>query len=864
MVATPATPHLRAYCIQQHRARRLHFDLRLEVGGTLKSFALPKGPPAEPGERRLAVPTEDHPSLYLEFEGVIPPGNYGAGAMIVWDRGVYEEAEGADPAHAMAGGKLALELRGEKLRGGFELVRLGAKKGKAARPAADAGGGEGEWLIIKKRHKGAPLAKLGTAPADGEPAEAGPPGSVVTGYGLDELAAAAERVEPLVRELAAAGAPRRPVRLVEIDPAAPSTGSGPFSSPDWLFELKWDGARVIASRDGPDVKVLYRGGRDASVAFPEVVQSVRALPVERAIVDGEVCALDDEGRSSFGRLQQRFGLTDPRDVARAAAELPVVLYLFDLLALLDLDLRPLPLERRKAALRELLPAKGRRLRYCDHIVAEGEALYDLARERGLEGLVAKRRASPYRGGRTLDWLKIKNEQRQTLAIVGYTAGHGPRERLGALHLACYRGGRLAYAGKVGSGLDADAIDALLRDLEPIERRGPPDGMARAELVPPGKHVWVEPRLVCEVKFNSWTSDEMLRQPVYLGLRPDRTIEDCIDEREREREPEPEPEPERDSTSQPAVAATVPMPPPALPARRPSGRYPLSNPEKLLWPDTGVTKAELLAYYEAVAPFLLPYLRDRPLTVVRYPDGIDGKMFFQKSPPQGAPSWLRVVEAPDEEEPGKLVKRIVCDDERTLAYLANLAAIVLHMPAIRLSAADRPDWLVLDLDPKEAPFARVVEVAGTAKALLDELGAPSTVKTSGATGLHILVPVGAAIAREGVRQLAELLARLIETRRPDIATIKRVVSARGGRVYVDFGQNLHRTIVAPFSPRARPGAPVSMPLRWDEVTADLRPDAFTLRNVVDRLRREGDPLRPALEGPGIDLAKTVARIEAINQ
>jgi len=864
----PAAGRVRPFCIQQHAARRLHYDLRLEMGGVLKSFALPKGPPAIPGERRLAVPTEDHPLEYLEFEGVIPKGEYGAGAMIVWDRGGYEldPKEAKDgPRAAVEAGKIPVFLHGEKVDAAFELIRLPARRPAPGKPPEEG------WLMVRRKGRGATLGA--TAVEEGTEPDAGPPGSVVTGYGLEELAAAAERVPALVAELAAAGAPRRPVRLADVEPALCGARRKAFSSPDWLFELKWDGGRVLSARDGAEVELSYRRGRSATAGYPEVLQAVRALPCGRAIVDGEVVVLGDDGKPSFERLQHRFHLTDPDDVARAALEHPVVYYVFDLIALEDLDLRPLPLERRKAALRELLPARGRRLRYCDHIASEGEAFFRVASERGLEGLIAKRRRSAYRGGRSPDWVKIKNDLTFSLVVVGYSAGKGERGSLGSLHLACRRDGRFRYAGRAGSGLDGAGIDRLLALLGPLRLERPAPEVERTELAPPGTNVWVEPKLVAEVSATGWTDEGMLRHPVFRGLREDLGPEDCSamgaagEEREGEREGERAgggggagDEGGGGEGKGEAPPAPPPAPAPAKRARAPA-RYPLSNPTKVLWPDAGIAKAEVLAYYDTIAPFILPFLRDRPVTVVRYPDGIAGKSFFQKAPKEGFPDWVRVVRVPDDEKPDELVERIVCEDERTLAYLANLAAIVLHLPSVRLSAGGRPDWIVLDLDPKEAPFGHVVELALHLREVLDDLGAPSAIKTSGGTGLHVLVPTGAKVPGEAARQLALLIARLVEAERPDIATTARMVRARGGKVYVDYGQNLTRTIVAPYSPRARPGAPVSTPLRWDEVTRDLRPDDHTLRTVPARLERDGDILAPVVLGPGIDLPRTLARLEA---
>jgi len=546
-----------------------------------------------------------------------------------------------------------------------------------------------------------------------------------------------------------------------------------------------------------------------------------------------VVALDEAGRPSFQRLQARMHLTSPHDIERARTPTPVTGVFFDCLAVEGRDLRGLPLLERKEVLRLFLPARGV-VRYGDHVLEHGEAFFEAASAERLEGIVAKKVASRYTGGRTREWLKVKCERRQEFVIGGYTDPRGSRGWFGALHLGLYQGERLVYVSKVGTGFDEATLKALWAKLEPLRR--PTSPFAAGTPVGRGHH-WVEPRLVSEVRFTEWTRDGGIRHPAFLGLREDKRPEEC----RRETPVEPFP----------------PAPPPEEAGRL---EVRITNPTKVFWPKEGYTKADLVAYYEAVAPRLLPYLRDRPLVLTRYPDGIAGKSFFQKDAPDFVPAWVR-TERIYSKDAGREIDYFVVNDLETLRYIVNLGTIPLHLWSSRLGALDRPDWLVLDLDPKGAPFGDVVRVARRLHRILERLELPSYVKTSGATGLHILLPLGARYSHEEARTFARLLAMLAVEAEPEIATVARPLRARGGKVYIDFGQNGHgRTIVAPFSVRPLPGAPVSCPLRWGEVTGRLDPGRFTIKTAPARPEKLGDPLAPVLEG-AIDMAAALARIEA---
>jgi bifunctional non-homologous end joining protein LigD len=619
-----------------------------------------------------------------------------------------------------------------------------------------------------------------------------------------------------------------------------------FSRPGWLYEIKYDGVRVLASRDGADVELRGRSGQVITGRYPEITAALQGLPIASFVIDGEIVALDEDGRSSFQKLQARMGLTAPRDIERAAREVPVTAIFFDCLAVQGYDLRGLPLTERKDCLRLFVPPLGT-VRYGDHVLDRGEAFFEAASVQGLEGIVAKKATSRYVAGRSRDWIKIKCHRRQQFVIGGYTDPQGSRGYFGALHLGLYEGGRLVYVSKVGTGFDEARLAELWAALQPLAWPTTPF----AEGSPAGHvHHWVEPRLVCEVRFSDWTRGGGIRHPLFVSLRPDTRPEDCRRERSMK-------VPEGPNRGEPkAVVASAVAPPP----REVETVVKITNPLKVFWPDEGYTKGDLIAYYDRVAALLLPYLRDRPLVLTRYPDGIRGKAFFQHDAPEFAPSWVR-RERIYSKDADRQIEYFVVSDARTLSYVVNLGTIPLHLWSSRFTSLDRPDWLVLDLDPKGAPFTDVVEVARRLHQILDDLELPSYVKTSGATGLHVLVPLGARYSHEEARTFARLLAMLGVEAAPRLSTIARPIQSRGGKVYIDFGQNgSGRTIVAPYSVRPVPGATVSCPLDWSEVTDALDPARFTIETVPERFRRLPDPLAPVLFG-GIDMGAALTRLQA---
>ena len=580
-----------------------------------------------------------------------------------------------------------------------------------------------------------------------------------------------------------------------------------FTRAGWLWELKLDGFRALACREEDQTRLVFRRGRDAADKFPEIAQAVGAIGADDFILDGELVIQDGDGKPIFQKLLERSTITSTQQIQHLAQSSPAVYYAFDLLRLDGKDLRGLPLKDRKALLHQLLPKEGR-VRVVDHVEEQGEALLEAVRAKGLEGIVGKKADQPYRGGRGPDWVKVAFTSISDFAVVGYA------EEFGALHLAVHDAKGFVYAGKVGAGFGPKQQKAVRAELTAAKRDTPP---CRGPLTDDKDVVWTEPILAVEVRYKNWPVGLSPREPVLLRFRPDKRPEECVP---------PE-----------GVVARSAIPPPFVT---------LTNPQKVYFPDEGITKKEVFDYYRAVSPWLLPYLKDRPLMMTRHPDGITGKSFFQKSrPPKGAPDWLRTTPVHNEEE-NRDLEQIVCDDLKTLEWVANMGTLPLHLPAGRLPDITRADWCVVDFDPKKAPFAHVITLAHTLRKICEKAGLPSFPKTTGSSGLHVMIPLGAQVEHGFAVQLAEMLAQMIETQHPDISTTERVVSKRGDRVYLDCYQNGNSKLIAgPFCVRAKPGAPVSMPLTWPEVKKGLSPTQFTIHNAIARLEARGDPMAPLL-------------------
>jgi bifunctional non-homologous end joining protein LigD len=755
------------FVIQQHDATRLHWDLRLERDGVLASWALPRGVPSDPAQNRMAVRTEDHPLDYIDFEGEIPAGQYGAGRVVIFDRGTYECEKWEDR-------KVMVTFHGERVRGRYALFATGTSKGD---------GDDGKnWMIHRM-----------------DPAED------------------PDR-EPL------------PERLV---PMLATLGELPRDDDGWAYEIKWDGVRALAYVEPGRLRLVSRNGNDVTAQYPEIGRMGRQLGAREALLDGEIVAFD-QGRPSFERLQQRIHLTSERQIRERRKSNPVAYMAFDLLHLDGRSLLDLPYRERRELL-EGLELKGPHWDTSGRRESGGEAFLAASRERGLEGVVAKRVDSPYRPGRRSPaWIKVKNLQRATLLIGGWMPGEGRRrERIGALLVGRRdEEGALQYAGRVGTGFTESELDRLSGLLGPLERERNPFARGRG----PRGAVWVEPELACEVEFREWTRDGVLRAPSYQGLaeRPDEVALDS----------EPPQEPAVLGPLRPLqrddVAATVD-----------GRRLKLSNLDKVLYPRVGFTKGQVIDYYARIAPTLLPHLRGRPLTLKRYPDGVEAGHFYEKQCPSHRPDWVETAAVVAERE-RKTINFCLANDMPTLVWLANLADIELHPSLSLAEEVDRPTTLAFDLDPGEpADVLDCCRVAIWLRDMFASLDLECFPKTSGSKGLQVYVPLNTDVGYEQTKPFAKAVAELLEKEHPDTVVSRMAKDLRRGKVFVDWSQNdRHKTTVSVYSLRARERPTVSTPLAWDEVEAAVEADdaerlVFDSDALLERVDRLGDLFAPVL-------------------
>ncbi len=810
----------RRFVVQKHAARRTHFDLRLEIGGTLVSWAVPKGPSADPEAKRLAVHVEDHPLDYGDFEGTIPKGEYGAGAVIIWDRGRFQPVGDTPDSEeglkrGVREGKLDLVLSGERLRGRWALVRM---KGRDD---------EDNWLLLKKKD-------VYAEPGEPEGLVERFQDSVVSGRPVDDPSFAEEP-----EESAQAGAP------VDTRPMLAQPAEKLPSGEAWCFELKFDGIRAIGwAEPGGQVRIYSRRGHQLEHAFPEITEALELLARRCGsafVVDGEIVAARADGGPRFEDLQPRFNLRESREIAHHVRERPAEMHAFDLLWLDDEDMRAQPLSDRKERLRQLLRFTGHRVHYVAHDVSSGSGTMDESRRGGFEGVVAKRLKSRYRSGeRGQDWLKVKELVRQEFVVAGWTEPQGGRQGFGALVVGYYDeagvGGELRCAGRVGSGFSDDDLRVIGERLADLAQDSSPFGEAPEDVS--GGH-WVRPELVAEVKFQEWTRENRLRQPVFLGLRGD--VDPLWVVREgRAAMPSRGPAVELPVETQSLIQTLE-----GLEKEGRDGdivvegrRLKVTNLQKVFWPDANITKGDLLRYYLSVGPAILPVVEDRPLTLERYPNGITAEMFYQQRVIAQVPEGVRTVRLQLE---GEEVDRVIGGDLYTLLYTTQLAAISQHVWPSRLGTLEDMDYSILDLDPGEGvPFSAVRETALAAQDQLQRLGLRGYPKTSGASGLHIVIPLQKSTTYETGRLLAELVANLVARSNPDLTTVQRVVSKRGPRVYLDFLQNRRgATVASAYSVRPQPGATVSAPLRWTELEGDVEPSHFSVVSMKERLEEVGD-------------------------
>jgi bifunctional non-homologous end joining protein LigD len=792
------------FVVQKHAARRLHYDVRLELDGVLKSWAVAKGPSLVPGEKRLAVHVEDHPLDYGEFEGTIPAGEYGGGTVMLWDRGRWEPDGDAHKAYAK--GHLAFRVDGDKLKGAWHLVRMRKKPRER----------QESWLLIKSDDE---YARQADEPdiLEEEPL------SAKTGRSLEEIAAGAEIAQKgskaktrtaskngpskTSRKKAAA---RQDPMPTEIKPCLATLVDQVPKGPDWLHEIKWDGYRLMAFLNRGKVQLRTRNGLNWTKRFPTIARAVAELPLETAILDGEAVIEDENGASDFSLLQQALSKTTEGVASNA------IFYAFDLLYCEGEDLRSQPLDRRKERLAEILPPKGD-LRLSEHLESDGPAMVRNACRMGLEGVISKRRSRPYRSGRNEDWLKSKCTERQEFVIAGYVPSTAVKRAIGSLVLGYYDKGRLIYAGRTGTGFTAELARDLFKRLDALKIAEPPFAGKLAADQRRGA-VWVKPELIGEVEFRGWTADKVVRHAAFKGLREDKRAEDVVQERRPSSSP-----PKRTGTmSTKTGQGTLQV-----------AGVTLTHPDRVLWEEQGITKQGLAEFYIEIADWILPHVANRPLALVRCPSGSQKACFFQKHSWAGLSDHIvrETVRDEDGEDEVLLVR-----DIRGVVGLVQAGVLEIHPWGATIDDIEHPDRITFDFDPGDGvPWDEVIAGARELRERLASLGLKSFPKTTGGKGLHVVVPLAPKAGWPEVKAFAKEVSEAMEADSPGRYLTKATKRERGGKIFIDYLRNGRgATAVAAYSTRARAGAPVSVPLSWEELTPAIKSNRFTVANLPARL------------------------------
>ncbi len=815
------------FVIQKHAASRLHYDFRLELDGTLKSWAVPKGPSLDPAQKRLAVHVEDHPLDYAGFEGIIPAKQYGGGTVLLWDRGYWTSI--GDPATSYRRGRLKFTLHGEKLRGIWNLVRMGGRQEA----------GKENWLLIKEKDEEARRGKNSEVTqklAD----------SVDSGRTIEQIAAGRHRVwqsdrssEKPSRAVSKSASPkvdlpsgaRKASQEARIIPQLATLVDASPNGEEWVHELKYDGYRILCRVKDGKATLLTRNGNEWTSKLPRIASAVAALPVKTAWFDGEVVALLPDGRVSFQTLQNAFDVRSDSNL---------VYYVFDLLYLDGYDLRPAPLLERKRLLAAFFPTTepAALIRYSDHITGQGDVAFSEACRNGMEGLIAKRIDASYIAGRNRNWVKIKCGRRQEFVIGGFTEPSDSRIAFGALLLGVYDGqDQLRFAGRTGTGFSERSLKALHKRLTSLEQSQPPFVDPPGGADGRGVH-WVAPKLVAEVAFAEWTNEGQLRQASFQGLREDKDARSVLHEF-----PAPQATadiPTKNKTRDRRIKRGRSAKAGTSPARSSSkgvssmAGVTISNPERVLFPELNLTKLALAKYYETVSEWIVPHLQDRPLTLVRCPEGYTKECFYQKHANDRIPEAVGRVEIPEED--GGTACYMVADSLAALVGLVQMGVLELHTWGAKRDKLDRPDRMILDLDPDPAvPWQSVIEGALLARTLLDELNLASFVKTTGGKGLHVVVPLQRVHTWDEVKAFSKALADHLVRMIPERFIANMSKKQRKDKIYLDYLRNAKgATAVAAYSTRARAGASVSVPLAWDELSVDIPSNYFTVGNVPHRL------------------------------
>jgi bifunctional non-homologous end joining protein LigD len=823
------------FVIQKHAASRLHYDFRLELNGILLSWAVPKGPSLDPNEKRLAVHVEDHPIEYGDFEGVIPPRQYGSGAVLLWDQGTWVPKE--DPVSGYRKGRLKFELHGKKLKGGWIMIRTRSSQY----------GGDKAWLLMKEDDEFARRGREAHIVDDA-------PASVVSGRSIQEIAADPDRVwhsNKSVAENVKSGAvrkkkPRFDLSKVEgarnaplpafVEPVLATLVKEPPAGEDWVHEMKYDGYRMLCRIEDGEAVMYSRNRKDWTGKFPAIARAAARLPVTSAWVDGELVVMDAEGRSSFQALQNALSGED-------AGRLHY--YVFDLPYLDGFDLRDVMLLERKRLLQLLLKQSPATVKLSAHIEGAGPEFFAQACNAGLEGIVSKRANSLYRAGRGRDWVKVKCAKRQEMVIGGFTDPEGSRKGFGALLLGVHEpGGKLRYSGKVGTGFSDESLESLRQRLDGIVRKEPPFSNPPKGAEARRAH-WVKPQLVAEVSFTEWTEDGTLRHPSFQGLREDKKASEVVREipvatpagpEETKKDPARTAEVEsRKSTSAPRSRKRTDAGDTAEAEDVVAG-IKLTNPSKLLYPEAGITKRDLALYYERIGELILPHLRDRPLTLVRCPDGWPKHCFYQKHADKAVPDVIDRIEI--QESDGTDIY-MMANSVSAIVATVQMGALELHPWGSRANKLGFPDCMIFDFDPDESlPWSALVQAVELLRTLLDDIGLHSFLKTTGGKGLHVVLPIRPTAPWDTAKGFSKAIAEVLTGTFPDRFTSKMSKASRTGKIFVDYLRNGEgATAIAPYATRAKANAPVATPIAWSELAKDVRFDHFNVSNVPERLKRQ---------------------------
>ena len=866
------------FVIQKHAASRLHYDFRLEMKGVLKSWAVPKGPSLNPADKRLAMMVEDHPYDYKNFEGIIPKGNYGAGTVIVWDEGTYTPLDVAGSKaeqeklllKQLKAGSIKIKMTGTKLKGEFALVKIKSKEDNA-------------WLLIK--HKDRYAKETDITQKDK---------SVISGKTLEKVASSSTHIygkkaamgnpSPAKKQTstksAAVAATKNAGKKTQskagvkkafpknIQPMLATLVDQPFDEPGWQYEIKWDGYRALAYVNKGKVSLLSRNNKSFHEKFYPIYEEIKSWQVN-AVVDGEIVVLNKGGLANFGSLQNW----------RSEADGELAFYVFDILWLNGMNLMDVPLQERRTILKDALPFSDN-IRLSQNFETNASEFLATAAAMNMEGIMVKKADSVYNpGGRSRDWLKIKAQKRHEVVIGGFTVNDGSAKHFSSLLVGVHEHGGLRYIGKIGTGFSDKLQKEMLVKMKPLQVKKSPfstvpdvDKPSRFRPNPPKATVtWLKPTLVCEVSYTELTEDGVMRHPSFEGMREDKKASEVVRENAASTNGLVKPT-KATAKKMPVVSAqivkplkikerkTLLNPTDENQVRKVNGHeLKFSNLSKIYWPKEKYSKRDMLNYYYQVAPYILPYLKDRPQSLNRYPNGIMGESFYQKDVTGKVPDWIKL--SPYNTGDGIDKNFMVPQNDASILYMANLGAIEMNPWNSTIHKPDNPDWCLIDLDPSEKNnFNQVIQTAQVTKAVLDNFGIEGYAKTSGSTGIHIYIPLGAKYTYDECQLFAKLIATQVQEELPFFTSLERMIKNRKGKLYIDYLQNRPKaTLAAPYSLRPKPGATVSMPLHWDEIKPGLQMKDFTIKNTLARIAAVGDLFKPVL-GKGIDLLKLLNKIQ----